>query len=88
MGRATGDVGVMAVNTPEAREVAQLWVERTCAEQGVAVKVTDPAAIQTVVVLLDQSRQTGSTRSGSKRVRPRTAGPMTARSSTAATIAR
>lgn len=67
---------------------ARQWAERTCAAQGLQVKVNDRAAIGTIVVLLGQSRQTGSTRSGSKRVRPRTPGRMTARSSTAATIPR
>lgn len=28
------------------------WVERTCAEQGVPVKVTDPATLRKVAVLL------------------------------------
>ena len=73
---------------PDGREVAQAWAERTCAAQGVPVKVVDRAAIEKVVVLLGQSRQTGSTRSGSKRVRPRIAGPTIARSRTAETIAR
>ncbi len=67
---------------------ARRWAERTCEAQGVPVKVTDRTAIGEVVVLLGQSRQTGSMRSGSKRVRPRTAGCTRARSKTAATIAR
>jgi hypothetical protein len=81
-------MGVVVVNGPEAREVARQWVERTCQAQGIPSKVTDREAIGTVVVLLGQSRQTGSTRSGSNRVRPRTAGRTMARSRTAATIAR
>ncbi len=64
------------------------WVERTCAAQGVPVKVRDPRVIPDTVALIGQSRQTGSMRSGSKRVRPRTARRTIARSSTAATIAR
>ena len=78
----------MGVTSMPGPEVARAWVERTCAAQGVPVKVTDPGVIGAVVVLLGQSRQTGSTRSGSKVVRPRTAGRTTARSRTAATIAR
>lgn len=72
-------------------EVVHAWVERTCAAQGVPVKVRDPLVTTALVTLLGakrQKRQTGSTRSGSKVVRPRTAGRMTARSKTAATIAR
>jgi hypothetical protein len=64
------------------------WVERSCRGQGRPVKITDGAVVSTVAVLLRQTRQTASTRSGSKRVRPRTAGPTTARSRTAATAAR
>jgi hypothetical protein len=72
-------------------DVVRAWVERTCAAQGVAVKVRDPLVTAAVVTLLGgkrQKRQTGSTRSGSKVVRPRTAGRMIARSNNAATIAR
>ena len=72
-------------------EVVRAWVERTCAAQGVPVKVHDPLVTAAVVTLLGgkrQKRQTGSMRSGSKVVRPRTAGRMIARSSTASTIAR
>lgn len=66
------------------------WVERTCAEQGLAVKVSDAATIAVVVTLLGlrQTRQTGSSRPGSKRLRPGMAARMTTRSSTDATIAR
>jgi hypothetical protein len=88
MGRTTRCVGVMGVSKANAGYVARRWAERTCQAQGVPVKVDDRRAIASVVVLLGQSRQTGSIRSGSKRIRPRTAGPTIARSSTAATIAR
>ena len=87
MGRSARDLGLVGMTGPE-REVAHRWADRTCERQGVPVKVADPTAIEAVVVLLGQSRQTGSIRSGSKRVRPRTAGRTTARSRTAATIAR
>ena len=69
-------------------ELARAWVERTCAAQGVPVKVRDPAVIRAAVALVGQTRQSGSMRSGSKRMRPRSPRPMIARSSTAATIAR
>ena len=70
-------------------EMVRAWLIRTCAAQGVPVKVADPRVIARVVALLPQpSRQTGSIRPGSNAVRPRTAGRMTARSRTAPTIAR
>jgi len=69
-------------------EMARAWVEATCARQSVPAKVTDPAAVKAVAVLLRQTRQTGSRRSGSKRFRPRTAGATTTRSRIEATIAR
>lgn len=70
-------------------EEVRAWLERTCAEQGVAVKVSDPATVARIVTLLGQpSRQTGSIRAGSNAARPRTAGRTTARSMTAATIER
>lgn len=90
MGRSTGGVGVMGVSKVPP-EVVRAWVERTCAAQGVPVKVSEPLVTVAVVTLLGgkrQKRQTGSKRSGSKVVRPRTAGRTTARSSSAATIAR
>lgn len=69
-------------------EVARMWVEATCARQGVPAKVTEPAAVEAVAALVGQTRQTGSSRSGSKRFRPRTARPTTTRSRIEATIAR
>jgi hypothetical protein len=49
-----------------ARAVA--WVERTCAEQGVPVKLSDPLLLAKVAELLAQGRQTGSRRDSSKRL--------------------
>jgi hypothetical protein len=72
----------------EREAEARAWAERTCAAQGLAVKVRDARTIETTVALLGQTRQTGSTRSGSKRVLPRTAGPTIARSRIASTIER
>ncbi len=54
------------MNGRDQQAMAREWVDRTCAAQGVPVKVDDHATIGTVVLLLGQSRQTGSTRSGSK----------------------
>lgn len=72
---------------PSATVVA--WVERTCAEQGLPVKVTDEATLARVATLFrDQTRQTISRRSGSKRLRPGTAGRIVTRSTSEATIAR
>jgi hypothetical protein len=77
---------------PGENEV-RAWVERTCQAQGLLVKIGEPRVTAAAVTLLrgeapGQTRQIGATRPGSKRVRPRTAGPMIARSSTDATIAR
>jgi len=49
-----------------ARAVA--WVERTCADQGVAVKVSDSQTVETVKELLAQGRQKGVSRDSSKRL--------------------
>lgn len=77
----------MAVRRP-VPDAVRTWVERTCAAQGLPVKVTDPAVVAAVVTLLGQNRQTGSSRSGSNRLRPRTAARMMTRSSSEATIER
>jgi len=54
------------------QEHCQAWVERTCAEQGVPVKVTDRRVVARVAELLRessaQSRQRGSKRDKSKRL--------------------
>jgi len=69
-------------------DLVRCWVERTCAEQGVAAKVDDRRVIEQIVALVGQARQTGSTRSTSKVARPGVAGRTTARSRMAATIER
>lgn len=33
------------------------WVERTCAEQGVSVKLTDPVALQRIADILGEARE-------------------------------
>jgi hypothetical protein len=78
-------MGVKALDPATVRA----WLARTCAAQGVPVKVTDPRIIAAVASLLPQaSFQTGSMRSASKAPRPRTAGRTIARSRTAETIER
>jgi hypothetical protein len=86
VGRATGGLGIMGVEPDPA--VVRAWVARTRAAQGLSPELTDPVVIARVVALLGQARQRGEIRSASKPVRPRTAGRMTARSSTAETIER
>jgi hypothetical protein len=44
------------------------WVERTCADQGVPVKLSDPLAAEKVAELLSQGRQRGVNRDSSKRL--------------------
>ena len=70
---------------------ARAWAERTCAAQGVEVKVSDAVTLRTVAALLrsaSQTRQMGSTRDSSKVLRPGTARPTTTRSRMAASTAR
>ena len=38
-------------------ERVQEWVERTCAEQGVPVKVTDPRVVREVAEILRSARE-------------------------------
>jgi hypothetical protein len=49
-----------------ARAIA--WVERTCADQNVPVKLSDPLLLAKVAELLVQGRQTGVRRDSSKRL--------------------
>jgi hypothetical protein len=50
----------------KARAVA--WVEATCADQHVPVKLSDPVALAKVAELLAQGCQTGVSRESSKRL--------------------
>ena len=50
----------------KARAVA--WVERTCVDQNVPVKLSDPLALDMVAELLAQGRQSGVKRDSSKRL--------------------
>lgn len=77
----------MGVRRPDPA-VVRAWVERTRVSQGLPAELDDPLVIARLVALLPQARQTGSMRSGSKVVRPGTAGRMTARSKSAETIDR
>jgi hypothetical protein len=54
--------------TEDLRARAVAWVERTCADQGVAVKLSDPLVLEKVAELLAQGRKTGSSRDSSKRL--------------------
>ena len=58
---------------PDARDARiQTWVEHSCVEQGVPVKITDRAVLLRVAELLRerpaQSRQDGRKRDSSKRL--------------------
>jgi hypothetical protein len=44
------------------------WVERTCAEQGVPVKIADPLTLRKIGDILNQARQRGDKRDSSKRL--------------------
>jgi hypothetical protein len=44
------------------------WVERTCADQGVPVKLSDPVTLDRVAEILAQRRQAGVSRDSSKRL--------------------
>lgn len=69
-------------------EVVRAWVERTRAAQGLPEVLDDAVIVARVAALLGQALQTGSMRSGSKVVRPGTAGRITARSKSAETMDR
>lgn len=58
--------GRSGTNDLNARAIA--WVERTCADQNVAVKLSDPLALAKVAELLSQGRQIGPSRDSSKRL--------------------
>lgn len=52
MARTTGGVGVVAWLSDEDLVA---WVEASCAAQGIPAKVTDPAVVRQVCVLLGQA---------------------------------
>ena len=55
---------------------AKAWVERSCMDQGLPVKLTDPRVLAEIAELLGgpQVRQTGRRRVSSKRLKPRRPG--------------
>ena len=59
-------VGRSGTDDLKARAVA--WVERTCADQNVPVKLSDPLALAKVAEILAQRRQAGVSRDSSKRL--------------------
>jgi hypothetical protein len=82
--------------THELEEAGRTWAAATCAAQGISLKMADPLVLDEVVTLLwaghldpgpAHARQTGASRSGSKRLRPRRPGPTSMNSTTAETIA-
>lgn len=53
MVRAVGDLGVMGrLTAGTARNQAQAWADRTCAEQGLSAKISDRSTLATVAALL------------------------------------
>jgi len=50
----------------KARAIA--WAERTCADQGIPVEISDPLTIAKVAEILRQGRQKGVRRDSSKRL--------------------
>ena len=83
-GSARGVRVVDVKRRDEIRRMAIEWSERTARDQGLPAKIEDEATLQTVATLLcagshepraDQTRHAGLSRPGSKRFRPRTAGP-------------
>jgi len=78
--------GVCVMGLTRSNEAPEEWAERTAREQGLPAQVEDWAALADVAVLLSgtlragsgQTRHSGLTRDGSKRLRPRTAGPTVA----------
>ena len=50
----------------EAR--AQAWAERSCLDQGVPLRLSDPQVVAQVAELLAQARQTARKRDSSKRL--------------------
>ena len=54
--------------TDELKARAVAWVERTCMDQNVPVKLSDQVALDRVAELLAQGSQTGVSRDSSKRL--------------------
>jgi hypothetical protein len=58
--RAGGGVVVTADEERALRERAVVWVERSCAEQGVPVKLSDPLALAGIAEILGSARDARS----------------------------
>jgi hypothetical protein len=54
--------------TDDLQARAAAWVEATCADQGVPVKLSDPLSLAKVAEMLAQGRQSGVSRDSSKRL--------------------
>ena len=54
--------------TDDLKVRALAWVERTCMDQDVPVKLSDPVVLDKVAELLAQGCQTGVSRDSSKRL--------------------
>jgi hypothetical protein len=54
--------------TDDLKARAAAWVERTCMDQNVPVKLSDQVALERVAELLAQGSQTGVSRDSSKRL--------------------
>jgi hypothetical protein len=54
--------------TDDLKARALAWVEATCLDQNVPVKLSDPVALDKVAELLAQGCQTGVSRDSSKRL--------------------
>ena len=63
-----GRLPVGRSGTEELKARAVAWVEATCADQNVPVKLSDPVALDKVAELLAQRRQRGVRRDSSKRL--------------------
>lgn len=62
MGRGVSGAGVRRWSTRPARpalgpEAVRAWLEASCAAQGIGVKLTDPAVLTKVAVLLGAGRE-------------------------------
>ena len=54
--------------TEDLEALAIAWVERTCADQGIPVEISDPLTVRRVAEILAQGSQTGVKRDASKRL--------------------
>jgi hypothetical protein len=85
LGTACGVRVVGVTEGEEPRSLAVEWAQRTAVEQGFPAVIEDPDALERIATLLwegrdedgpGQTRHAGRTRPASKRLRPRSPGPM------------